>query len=94
MNESEYNHTTDRQFAPGKRFKYLGTKDFVMGRVLDGNFNNSRFINKYTHLVKVILNGSPENIHKLGKREVIIDIRSTPLLDIQIEKLGLIKKEY
>ena len=39
-------------FSWNSRFKWFGTRDFVESRVMDGKFNNCRFVSgRYDHLL-------------------------------------------
>lgn len=88
MCKEEFDATREDDLAFRKRFKWLGTKEFVESRVTDGKFNNSKFKpERYTHMVEVFI---PETeipkLSKVSESEVMIDRRSN--IKVRVKKLG------
>lgn len=66
------------------RFKWFGTLDFVLNRVLDGNFNNSVFDkDRYTRVLEFdFAIQSFKFFEKCGNREFMLDRRKYPLVKL------------
>jgi hypothetical protein len=67
-----------------KRFKWFGTLEFVIFRVKDGKFNNSRLVeDRYKYLVKFMFSESSlQHFSKCGFKEFMLDVRKTPLISL------------
>lgn len=78
MCDAEF-HQTLRSQKPSffRRFKWFSPdREFVENRVLDGEFNNSRFKpDRYTRLIKFTI--SPESIRffRQNRKEWMLDVR-------------------
>ncbi len=59
------------------RFKWFGTKEFVIERVMDKKFNNSKFINRYNNLVKFEFSNDSVFTH-CGNREFMLARKDAP----------------
>jgi len=75
------------------RYKWFGTEEFVKQRVLDGKFNNSKFVDKYSVLCKYEIISGIEHFSKCGNRELMLDRRKSNNVVIRLlEKKELINK--
>ncbi|MDD5151279.1 MAG: hypothetical protein PHC28_12535 [Flavobacterium sp.] len=88
MCEEEFQDTIKSNSLSWKgRFKWFGTKEFIEERVTDGKFNNSRFVHdRYCRII--IFEISDESLiyfSKVGHRELMLDRRKSPLIQIQIK---------
>lgn len=76
MCKEEFQNTTDNRFSWNSRFKWFSSdKDFIVNRVKDGKFNNSRFIaDRYSILVEI---GVEDFAHfnQLNRQELMLDRR-------------------
>lgn len=70
------------------RFKWFGTKEFVFNRVLDGEFNNSKYKDKYSCLCVYEIVSGIEHFSKCGYREFMLDRRKANNV-----KLRLVSKQ-
>lgn len=78
MCEKEYSDTVkSMKFQWNSKFKWFGTLDFVTTRVLDGKFNNSKFVgDRYCRLLKFdIRDEDIEKFSKCGYRELMLSRR-------------------
>lgn len=68
-----------------KRFKWFSTNiDFIVNRVKDGKFNNSKFEqSRYTHVIEFEWDG--KNADWLNSNEIQFDRRKNP--NIKLSKL-------
>lgn len=91
--EKEYNKTTSNYLSFDRnREKAFGTKSFVTNRVCDGEFNNSKFKDKYTHLIEISFDEKYKNkFHKWGDKEMLLMTRKSNFPYV-VNKLGKIKK--
>lgn len=66
------------------KFKWFGTEDFVIDRVRDGKFNNSKFVaDRYANLVEFEFSEeSLIHFSKCGNREFMLNVRKAPLVKI------------
>jgi hypothetical protein len=66
------------------KFKWFGTKEFVVNRVQDTKFNNSKFVGgRYQHLVEFEFDdNSMLYFSKCGNREFMLNIRKNPLVKL------------
>lgn len=86
LKTSEHNLSFDKN-----KEKPFGTLEFVLSRVCDGVFNNSKFKPKYTHLVKIEFDEKYKiQFHKFGKNEMLLK-RHKSNFGFTITKLGLIE---
>lgn len=79
MCEEEYTKTSPTSLSFLRRFKWLGTKEFVLSRVMDGSFNNSKHKRgKYEHLVSVSFDEKYlSRFDKVGNKELQLDRRKS-----------------
>jgi|SaaInlStandDraft_4_1057021.scaffolds.fasta_scaffold10147_3 hypothetical protein len=77
---------TPLSFIPGKKFKWFGTKEFVMSRVQDGTFNNSGLVSgRYDYLIEYeVQDESLEHFSKCGYKEHMLSVKKKPLVIIKI----------
>lgn len=66
------------------KFKWFGTKEFVNERVLDGNFNNSKFVpDRYIKTIKIEFSqDSLQHFRKCGNNEFMLERKKVPLVKI------------
>ena len=65
--------------------KWFGTHEFVHTRVLDGKFNNSKFVNgRYIHVVEYVVESGSEHLVNCGKNEYMLNVRKAPLVKIKL----------
>lgn len=66
------------------KFKWFGTEEFVNQRVMDGRFNNSRFVeDRYNRLFEFEFSEeSLKHFNKCGHREFMLNVRKVPLVKI------------
>ena len=66
------------------KFKWFGTEDFVLSRVRDGKFNNSKFVSdRYANLVEFEFSEeSLIHFSKCGNREFMLSVRKVPLVKL------------
>ncbi len=71
------------------KFKWFGTKEFVNKRVLDGKFNNSKFVAaRYTKVIKIKFSqDSLQHFRKCGNNEFMLERKKVPLVKILIWEL-------
>ena len=98
MSEEEYNKTSENRFNFDRgRTKFLGTKNFVKNRVIDGKFNCSKlYPGNYRYLVKILVNA--DDFWLLDKKpgcrtEYFLKLKHDDKIDYKIKKLGLLDKE-
>lgn len=74
MCEEEYNKTSENYLSYCRnKEKAFGTKEFVLNRVCDGKFNNSKFKPKYTHLIQIEFDEKyKKQFHKWGNNEMLL----------------------
>lgn len=66
MCDNEANETLKyNKLSWHSKFKWFGTFDFVTGRVMDGKFNNSKFVERYNRLLEFEF--SDESLHYFFK---------------------------
>ncbi len=75
-------------FAPlswNSKNKWFGTKEFVLTRVKDGVFNNSKFVSdRYRHIVEYEVESGHEHLINCGKNEYMLNVRKSPLVKIKL----------
>ena len=65
--------------------KWFGTLEFVQTRVLDGEFNNSKFVGgRYRHVVEYVVESGAEHLINCGKNEYMLNVRKAPLVKITL----------
>lgn len=66
------------------KFKWFGTKEFVTSRVLDGKFNNSKFVpDRYKNIVEIIFDDeSMKHFRKCGNNEFMLERKLVPMVKI------------
>ena len=76
-------------FSWKTRFKWFGTKTFVLNRVRDGKFNNSSFVNsRYDILVEYEFDdNNMKHFVNCGKDEYMLDRRKAPLINVMSMKV-------
>lgn len=77
MNNKEADETLHfNSLSWNKRFKWFGTWEFVTTRVQDGEFNNSKFVDRYNRLLEFeVLTSNLDKFNKCGYREYMLDRR-------------------
>ena len=91
MCKEEYDKTSETflQYFRNKE-KPFGTKEFILNRVCDGKFNNSKFKPKYIHLIQIEFNEKyKQQFHKWGNNEMLLMNRKSNF-PYKITKLGKI----
>ena len=74
------------------RYKWFGTEDFVKNRVLDGKFNNSKYVNKYSVLCEYEIISGIEHFTKCGYREMMLDRRNANNVNLKLISKGTINE--
>lgn len=71
------------------KFKWFGTEEFVFSRVIDGKFNNSRFVqDRYFFIVKFVFSDdSLQYFTKCGHKEHMLNVRKCPMVKLLSWKL-------
>lgn len=66
------------------KFKWFGTKEFVIKRVLDGKFNNSKFVSeRYKNLIEIDFSEESEkHFRQCGNDEFMLERKKVPLVKI------------
>lgn len=85
MCDSEANETLKtNRFAWNSKFKWFGPIEFVTERVMDGKFNNSKFVSdRYSRLLKFEIEDSALSyFSKCGNKEFMLACRKSPLVKI------------
>ncbi len=76
MCKKEFQESTNNRLAWQSRFKWFSSnKDFVVNRVKDGRFNNSRFIpDRYSILVEIGIEDF-NHFNQINDQELMLDRR-------------------
>lgn len=85
MCDKEANETLKyKSLSWNSKFKWFGTNKFVTSRVMDGEFNNSKFVeNRYNRLLKFeFSDNSFPHFSKCGFNEFMLNIRKIPMVKI------------
>jgi hypothetical protein len=66
--KEEYDKTKEKYLSYFRnKEKAFGTFEFIINRVCDGKFNNSKFKNKYEYLIKIEFDEKyKQNFHRLN----------------------------
>ena len=86
MCDEEYENISNRTpLSWNSKNKWFGTKEFVLNRVRDGSFNNSKFVSdRYKHIVQYEVESGHEHLINCGKNEYMLNVRKSPLVRIKL----------
>lgn len=92
MCDQEFSQISENYpLAWNSRFKWFGPMEFVLDRVKDGKFNNSKFVgDRYKNVVEYEVVSGLEHFKMCGHKEFMLDVRKTPLVKIKL--FGLVAR--
>ncbi|MHA1541215.1 MAG: hypothetical protein ACTSUM_04090 [Alphaproteobacteria bacterium] len=86
--KSEFEKHSNTPYACSRFIFFSNNYEFILNRVLDGKFSNSKFKpEKHAHLIIYNVD-SFQHFRKQGKNELILDRRDIPLIKFVREKLN------
>lgn len=96
MCQEEFDSVTEKSpLAWNSKHKWFGTREFVLSRVRDGKFNNSKFVKeRYLHLVEYEVESGLEHFINCGKNEFMLNVRKAPLVKLKVNKLQRKHDDY